>query len=330
MNITNIFLNRNFVKAVGIILYILSIGLIIFLPNMFKLFGLALFFFMLYITIKQYRWVGPGECLAVERNSKKEALKRGYHLILFEPKIDFIKMKLSLKEISLGPHDFKAATKDNVNLTLDDVAIKVKVKDPVYVAFNFTKFEEKIPGMVRGELRKIIKNLDAEDILRRRDELAGDAKSALIAQLKEQHIELLGIVIKKIIIPPEIEKSIEKMARAKYEMDVKLLEAKTKLELTRNEAEIERILTTATFETINELIDKSGDKVNIPIEFLLGKNYLSVLEKISESKNSKLIVYPSDKEKSLKELYSATKLGDSIKNLNIKGNLDEDKTKNES
>jgi len=326
----NIFFNRYFVIAIGVILYIFSIYLIIVLPNIVKLLGLALFIFMIYITEKQNELVRPGECIVVERNGKREALMRGLHFVLFHPDVDFIKMPLSLKEIALDPQNFKAATKDNVNLTLDEVVIKIKIINPVEVAFNFTKYDEKIPGMVRGELRKIIKELDAEDILRKRDEIAAEAKKALVEELKKKHIELLGIIIKKIFIPPDIEKTIERKAQAKYENDIKILEAQTKLRVTEEEARIEQILNEATFETINKLVKESGDKADIPIEFLLGKNYLSVMEKLMNSKNSKFVLYPTDKKQSFRDLYSATRLDKSLRNSNTEEDIDEDTTNNET
>jgi len=305
---------------VGIALLLLVSGLYLLLDasnTTYMVVGAIMIALVLYAGYTQIVWVDHGKALVVERYTwtrKVVVLKRGYHLILLPPRFDFVKKKLKLSEIPLETAIFKAATKDNVNVNLE-VAVSVKIADPLKVVSSVGQYDKKTPGIVRSELRTIIKDKTAEEILRERENLSKKAKNNLTPFLKDLGIQLTQIGILNIDIPPEVEYAIQKKAQAKYEMDVKILEAETRLQLTDKEAEIERILTESIFKTINKLIEENGDNTNIPIEFLLGKNYLSVLEKMSTSKNSKLVVFPSDKQKSLKELYAASQLENSLENL---------------
>ena len=78
-----------------------------------------------------------------------------------------------------------------------------------------------------------------------------------------------------------------------------ILEAQGKLEAARKEAEAQVALSEASAQAIKNVSEAIEDK-ELPTMFLLGDRYINTLEKMSQSPNSKFVVYPADLQAAIK------------------------------
>jgi regulator of protease activity HflC (stomatin/prohibitin superfamily) len=78
-----------------------------------------------------------------------------------------------------------------------------------------------------------------------------------------------------------------------------ILEADGKLEAAKREAQAQIALANASGEAINIITQNIKDN-ELPAMFLLGDRYISTLEEMSKSPNSKFVVYPADLQEAIK------------------------------
>ena len=92
-------------------------------------------------------------------------------------------------------------------------------------------------------------------------------------------------------------RAIETMAEGNK--NAAILEADGKLEAAKREARAQVALAEASAEAIARISDSIRDR-ELPAMFLLGDRYITSLEKISQSENSKFVIYPADLQQAIK------------------------------
>ena len=72
-----------------------------------------------------------------------------------------------------------------------------------------------------------------------------------------------------------------------------LFRSEGELEASKREAEAQVILADASKQAITKVTEAIGEK-ELPVVYLLGEKYISSLQQLSESGNSKFVVLPAD------------------------------------
>ena len=83
------------------------------------------------------------------------------------------------------------------------------------------------------------------------------------------------------------------VTRADGDKQAAILKAEGKLEASRREAEAQVILAQASQTAIELVTSAVGDK-ELPVAYLLGEKYITSLQNLSASENSKFVVFPAD------------------------------------
>ena len=71
------------------------------------------------------------------------------------------------------------------------------------------------------------------------------------------------------------------------------MQAEGKLEASRREAEAQVVLAEASQKSITLVTEAIGDR-ETPLVYLLGEKYIASLQSLSDSDNSKFVVFPAD------------------------------------
>jgi len=153
-------------------------------------------------------------------------------------------------------------------------------------------------------LRSIIGEMTLDEALSNRETIKEKLKYQIIDDVADWGITVKTVEIQDITPSLSMQKAMEQQAAAERErraMETKaegeknamILVADGKLEAAKREAQAQVKLAQASAEAI-EMISSSIKGEDIPAMFLLGDRYIESLKKMSESKNSKFIIYPAD------------------------------------
>ena len=94
------------------------------------------------------------------------------------------------------------------------------------------------------------------------------------------------------------------VTRAYGDKQAAILKAEGKLEASRREAEAQVVLAQAS-QTAIELVTSAVGENELPIAYLLGEKYITSLQNLSASENSKFVVFPADIPAALKGMMGA-------------------------
>ncbi len=83
------------------------------------------------------------------------------------------------------------------------------------------------------------------------------------------------------------------VTRADGDKQAAILKAEGELEASKREAEAQVILADASKQAITKVTEAIGEK-ELPVVYLLGEKYISSLQQLSDSGNSKFVVLPAD------------------------------------
>ena len=256
------------------------------------------------------RIVPQGEEWIVERLGKyRTTLKPGLNIIV--PYLDTVRAKMTTKDIILDVNKQEVITKDNAVIITNAVSF-IKITDPKKALYGVEDFELAIQNLIMTTLRSIIGEMKLDEALSNRELIKSRLKEQIIDDVADWGITVKTVEIQDITPSPSMQKAMEQQAAAERErraMETKaegeknamILVADGKLEAAKREAEAQIRLSEASSKAIKNIADgMQGDKLSAM--FLLGDRYVDSLKKMSESQNSKFIVYPADLQEAIKGL----------------------------
>jgi len=260
--------------------------------------------------------VPQGEEWVVERLGKySRTLRPGLNIIL--PYIEKVRTQITTRDIILDIPQQEVITKDNAVILTNAVAF-IRVTKPQDAIYGVEDFRMAIQQLIMTTLRSILGEMKLDEALSNRDMIKSRLKDQIIDDVADWGVTVKSVEIQDINPSSSMQASMERQAAAERERraiettaegnkNAAILEADGKLAAAEREAQAQIALANASAEAIGK-ISNSIQGQELPAMFLLGDRYINSLEKISQSDNSKFVIYPADLQGAIKGM-----LGDAFK-----------------
>jgi regulator of protease activity HflC (stomatin/prohibitin superfamily) len=265
----------------------------------------ALVVFTLY---KGINIVPQGEEWVVERLGKfARTLRPGLNIII--PYIESVREKITTRDIILDIPQQEVITKDNAVILTNAVTF-LRVTRPENALYGVENFRYAIQQLVMTTLRSILGEMSLDEALSNREHIKVKLKEQILDDVADWGVTVKSVEIQDINPSPSMQKAMEQQAAAERERravetmaegnkNAAILEADGKLAAAQREAKAQVALANASAEAIRVISENIQDK-ELPAMFLLGDRYINSLEKISQSDNSKFVIYPADLQGAIK------------------------------
>ena len=252
--------------------------------------------------------VPQGEEWVVERLGKfSRTLSPGLNIII--PYIEAVRQKITTRDIILDIPQQEVITRDNAVILTNAVTF-IRVTNPRDALYGIEDFRLAIQQLVMTTLRSILGEMSLDEALSNRDSIKTRLKDQIVDDVADWGVTVKSVEIQDISPSASMQDSMERQAAAERERraiettaegnkNAAILEADGKLEAAKREAQAQIALANASAEAIRLISDNIQDK-ELPAMFLLGDRYINSLEKISESQNSKFVIYPADLQGAIK------------------------------
>ncbi len=282
---------------------------------------LVILFVVLVIIISSVKVVNTGSNYVMERFGQfYKVLEPGWHLTI--PFVDFIRKKVSVKQQILDIPPQNVITKDNVNISVDNVIFYqvLSAKDAVY---NIENYVQGIMYSTITNMRNILGDMTLDEVLAGRD-LINSKLLQIVDNVTDAYgIKLLSVEIKNIVPPSEIQQAMEKQMRAERDKRAMILQAEGSRQSEIEKAEgvkesqlleaegkakaIEKIseAEAEAIRRVNEAIIQSGTN-----ETVIALKQVEALKEMANNPANKLIL-PNE---TLSSLGSIAAIGEMLKN----------------
>ena len=246
--------------------------------------------------------VPQGQEWVVERLGKfHKTLKPGLNFII--PYVDNVSYRVSTKGDVLAIGSQEVITRDNAVIITNAVAF-IKVTDPTRAVYEIQNYEYAIQNLVMTSLRAIIGQMELNSALSEREHIKARLQENISKEVANWGIYVQSVEIQDIKPSESMQKAMEQQASADRFKQAAILEAEGrreamireadgKLEAARREADAQIRLAEASAQAIKDISAAIQDR-DLPAVFLLGDRYISALQKMATSQNSKMVVLPAD------------------------------------
>ena len=264
--------------------------------------ALAVFTFLLITVAQVVRQVPQGFKWVVQRLGKySTTLTPGLNFII--PYVDTVAFKVTTKDIVLDIPSQEVITKDNAVIITNAVAY-INIVSPEKAVYGVEDYVIAIQTLVQTSLRSIVGEMNLDDALSSRDHIKAKLKAAISDDIADWGITLKTVEIQDINPSSTMQQAMEEQAaaergrratvtRADGDKQAAILKADGELEASKRTAEAQVILADASKQAITKVTEAIGEK-ELPVVYLLGEKYISSLQQLSESGNSKFVVLPAD------------------------------------
>ena len=261
------------------------------------------------------RIVPQGSKHVVQRLGKyHNTLNPGLNLII--PYIDTVAYKVTTKDIVMDIPSQEVITRDNAVIIANAVAY-INILSPEKAVYGVEDYEIAIRNLVQTSLRAIIGEMALDDALSSRDQIKAKLKAGISDDIADWGITLKNVEIQDIKPSDTMQQAMEAQAsaerhrratvtRADGEKHAAILEAEGRLEASRRDAEATVVLAEGTKSALRLVNEAVGDK-ELPVLYLLGERYVTALQQMATSQNSKLVMIPGDLPASVKSLLGSFK-----------------------
>ena len=275
-----------------------------------EIFSLVLIFLAIVAIIKGVRIVPQGEEWVVERLGKfAGVLSPGLHVI--NPVFSRISYKVTTKDIILEIPQQEVITADNAVILANAVAF-IKVSNIERAVYGIENFREAMRNMVQTNLRSIIGGMQLNEALTSRDRIKAELKAAIADEALDWGLTVKSVEIQDIKPSSNMQDAMERQAAAERERvavvteaegakQSLILNAEARLEAARKDAEAQMIAAKASAESI-KFISNAVQENNTSATFLLGDRYITAMQKLASSPNSKIVIVPGDLVSAVKNL----------------------------
>jgi regulator of protease activity HflC (stomatin/prohibitin superfamily) len=158
--------------------------------------------------------------------------------------------------------------------------------------------------MVQTNLRSVIGGMDLNHALSSRDRIKAELKAAIADEALDWGLTVKSVEIQDIKPSENMQHAMEQQAsaerervavvtRAEGDKQALILNAEARLEAARKDAEAQMVAAKASSESI-KFITEAVKENNSSATFLLGDRYITAMQKLSDSSNSKIVVMPGD------------------------------------
>lgn len=190
------------------------------------------------VLLSSIKVVNTGYISILERFGQYyKVLEPGWHVIL--PFVDFVRSRISMKQQILDIQPQNVITKDNVNISVDNV-IFYQVLNPKDAVYNIENYVSGIMYSTITNMRNIIGDMTLDEVLAGRDRINLKLLNIVDSITDAYGIKILSVEIKNILPPSEIQNAMEKQMKAEREKRAAILIAEGDRESSIARAEGEK------------------------------------------------------------------------------------------
>ncbi|NMA95635.1 MAG: SPFH/Band 7/PHB domain protein [Clostridiales bacterium] len=167
--------------------------------------------------------VNTGFVFVVERFGQfYKVLEPGWHFIF--PYIDYVRARVSTKQQIIDIEPQNVITKDNVNISIDNV-IFYRVMNARDAVYNIENYKSGIIYSAITNVRNVVGSMTLDDVLTGRDRINKELLD-IVDQITDSYgIKILSVEIKDITPPKEIQEAMEKQMRAERDKRAAILQS---------------------------------------------------------------------------------------------------------
>ncbi|CAA6819019.1 MAG: Putative stomatin/prohibitin-family membrane protease subunit YbbK [uncultured Sulfurovum sp.] len=270
-----------------------------------KLFGLV-------VVPSEKAWI-------VDRYGTDRLLEEGIQR--FNPLVDKLDAEVDLKEFRVDPADQDIMTKDNINLNVDMIATAI-VLDPMKAIKNVNNFKEELEALVVTSTFSKLSQFKFTEIQEKAETLPAEIKALMEKDCKERWgIEIKQVKFESIKPPQDIVEAMSQEIIAERKSNALIKEAQGQHQAQELRADSERIFIQKRAEAMHTVISNlqtilKGTSDEKLMQFLTSNAYIESMKTLSESNNSKFVLYPSDVQQPIDKVMNAEYLSQSIKKNN--------------
>ena len=183
----------------------------------------VLILLILVILISSIKVVNTGYVYVVERFGQfHKVLEPGWHFVI--PFADFVRRKVSTKQQILDVPPQSVITKDNVNISVDNV-IFFKVLDAKDAVYNIEDYKAGIVYSATTNVRNCLGSMSLDEVLSGRDSINQKLLSIIDEVTDAYGVKVLSVEMKNILPPAEIQNAMEKQMKAERDKRAMILQA---------------------------------------------------------------------------------------------------------
>lgn len=188
-----------------------------------KILIIFLLILVIVIILSSIKVVNTGYVMIVERFGQfHRILEPGWHLTI--PFADYVRKKISTKQQILDIQPQTVITKDNVNISIDNV-IFYKILNPKDATYNIEDFKAGIVYSTITNMRNICGEMTLDEVLSGRDKINNKLLEIVDEITDAYGIKILSVEIKNILPPVEIQQAMEKQMKAERDKRAAILQA---------------------------------------------------------------------------------------------------------
>jgi len=265
--------------------------------------------------VKSVVMVDQGYQVVIERLGKyNTTLEPGLSFIF--PFLDRKAYILSTKDIVLEVPKQDVITKDNASIGANAIGY-ISIVQPRKAVYGVDNYQFAIVNLIQTTLRSIIGEMTLDETLSNRETIKTRLVADLDSDILNWGIKLKSVEIQDISPSDTMQNAMEAQAAAERSRratvteaeglkQAQILEADGRLEASRRDAEAAIVLAESQRKAI-ELVQSSIDNKELSAMYLLGEKYIESMSQLSQSNNTKTVVYPADLQNVAKTMLSLNK-----------------------
>jgi regulator of protease activity HflC (stomatin/prohibitin superfamily) len=178
---------------------------------------------LLLLLLMSIKVVNTGYQAIIERFGQfYKTLEPGWHMTI--PFVDFVRRRVTTKQLILDIEPQSVITKDNVKISIDNV-IFYKIMNAKDAVYNIEFYKSGIIYSTITNMRNIVGNMTLDEVLSGRDKINSVLLEVIDEVTDAYGIKILSVEIKNIIPPAEIQQAMEKQMRAERDKRANILQA---------------------------------------------------------------------------------------------------------
>ncbi len=202
------------------------------------MFWLILGIIVIITLLLSVKVVNTGYVYVVERFGQfYKVLEPGWHIVI--PYVDYVRAKVSTKQQILDIEPQSVITKDNVNISIDNV-IFYRVMNARDAIYNIDNYKSGIIYSTITNVRNVVGSMTLDEVLTGRDKINKELLKIVDEITDSYGIKILSVEIKNIVPPAEIQEAMEKQMKAERNKRAAILEAEGKRQSAISIAEGEK------------------------------------------------------------------------------------------
>lgn len=269
--------------------------------------------FFLQVVPSEEAWV-------VDRHGVDRVACEGINHII--PGLDKVEKhdKLSLREQESDPASQVITTKDNIKLEVDMYAT-FKIVKPMKAVKEVDDYKGKLEKVIENSTYTILSGKEFVNIQKNTTQILDEIKKHASVASERWGIKIMEMSFQTLSPPKELIEAEQKKIIAEKEREAAIIEANGKHKVMELQADSERVLiekraqaTCKVIEDLKLLLKDSSDEQLI--QFLTSTAYIESMKSLSESDNSKFVLYPSDVQKPMDKAMNAEYMAQAMKKNN--------------